>query len=216
MYWRWRASAAAAGEPLRLGACASSSSSGSWQRLPVPRPAARSGARPASAAARAARLRADLAGALPPRPAYSSSIAAPASIPLQFWPDVTGQVDASRIPELERHRQRSPLRESRREAGATPGRSRRQPAAGPNGTVRLGEVDTIEYQRDRGLGVTVYFGQRKGSASTADLRPRPCARRSPRPAPSPATPRATTAPASPMPADWRATSPTSISTTPGI
>ena len=36
-------------------------------------------------------------------------------------------------------------------------------------TVRLGEVDTIEYQRDRGLGVTVYFGKRKGAASTADL-----------------------------------------------
>ena len=36
-------------------------------------------------------------------------------------------------------------------------------------TVRLGEVDTIEYQRDRGLAVTVYFGKRKGSASTADL-----------------------------------------------
>jgi PmbA protein len=36
-------------------------------------------------------------------------------------------------------------------------------------TVRLGEVDTVEYQRDRGLGVTVYFGKRKGSASTADL-----------------------------------------------
>jgi PmbA protein len=35
--------------------------------------------------------------------------------------------------------------------------------------VRLREVDTVEYQRDRGLGVTVYFGQRKGSASTADL-----------------------------------------------
>jgi len=35
--------------------------------------------------------------------------------------------------------------------------------------VRLGEVDTVEYQRDRGVGVTVYFGQRKGSASTADL-----------------------------------------------
>jgi len=35
--------------------------------------------------------------------------------------------------------------------------------------VRLGEVDTVEYQRDRGLAVTVYFGQRKGSASTADL-----------------------------------------------
>lgn len=36
-------------------------------------------------------------------------------------------------------------------------------------TVRLGEVETVEYQRDRGLSVTVYFGHRKGSASTADL-----------------------------------------------
>ncbi len=36
-------------------------------------------------------------------------------------------------------------------------------------TVRLGEVDTVESQRDRGVGVTVYFGKRKGSASTADL-----------------------------------------------
>ena len=35
--------------------------------------------------------------------------------------------------------------------------------------VRLGEVDTVEYQRDRGVAVTVYFGKRKGSASTADL-----------------------------------------------
>jgi PmbA protein len=36
-------------------------------------------------------------------------------------------------------------------------------------TVRLGEVETLEYHRDRGLGVTVYFGQRRGSASTSDL-----------------------------------------------
>jgi PmbA protein len=36
-------------------------------------------------------------------------------------------------------------------------------------TVRLGEVETLEYQRDRGLGITVYVDQRKGSASTADL-----------------------------------------------
>ncbi|HEY7872273.1 MAG TPA: metalloprotease PmbA [Rudaea sp.] len=35
--------------------------------------------------------------------------------------------------------------------------------------VRLGEVETIEHNRDRTFGVTVYFGQRKGSASTADL-----------------------------------------------
>lgn len=38
-------------------------------------------------------------------------------------------------------------------------------------TVRLGEVETLEYQRDRSLGVTVYTGQRKGSASTANLSP---------------------------------------------
>jgi PmbA protein len=36
-------------------------------------------------------------------------------------------------------------------------------------SVRLGEVETIEYQRDRGMAVTVYFGTRKGTASTADL-----------------------------------------------
>jgi len=36
-------------------------------------------------------------------------------------------------------------------------------------TVRLGEVETLERSRDRGLGITVYFGKRKGSASTADL-----------------------------------------------
>jgi PmbA protein len=36
-------------------------------------------------------------------------------------------------------------------------------------TVRLGEVETIEHTRDKGLGVTVYFGQRSGSASTTDF-----------------------------------------------
>src|SRR3569832_2925125 len=38
-------------------------------------------------------------------------------------------------------------------------------------TVRLGEVETVEHNRDKGLGVTVYFGQRKGSASTSDYSP---------------------------------------------
>lgn len=37
--------------------------------------------------------------------------------------------------------------------------------------VRLGEVETVERTRDRGVAVTVYFGKRKGSASTADLDP---------------------------------------------
>lgn len=38
-------------------------------------------------------------------------------------------------------------------------------------TARLGDVETIEHHRDQGLGVTVYFGQRKGSASSTDLSP---------------------------------------------
>src|SRR5919106_4677737 len=36
-------------------------------------------------------------------------------------------------------------------------------------TARLREVETLEYQRDRGMGITVYRGKRKGSASTGDL-----------------------------------------------
>jgi PmbA protein len=40
---------------------------------------------------------------------------------------------------------------------------------GQSVTVRRGEVETIEYNRDKGLGVTVYLGQRRGHASSADL-----------------------------------------------
>jgi PmbA protein len=35
-------------------------------------------------------------------------------------------------------------------------------------TVRLGEVETVEHNRDNSMGVTVYFGHRKGTASTTD------------------------------------------------
>lgn len=38
-------------------------------------------------------------------------------------------------------------------------------------TARMGEVETIEHHCDQGLGITVYFGQRKGSASSTDLSP---------------------------------------------
>ena len=37
--------------------------------------------------------------------------------------------------------------------------------------VRMGEVETIEHTRDQGLGVTVFMGQRKGTASTTDFSP---------------------------------------------
>jgi len=36
-------------------------------------------------------------------------------------------------------------------------------------TVRMGDVETIEHNRDKGLGITVYFGNKKGSASTSDF-----------------------------------------------
>lgn len=40
---------------------------------------------------------------------------------------------------------------------------------GQSVTVRMGEVETIEYNRDKGIGITVYIGQRKGYASTSDF-----------------------------------------------
>ena len=40
---------------------------------------------------------------------------------------------------------------------------------GQSVTVRCGEVETIEHNRDKGIGVTVYLGQRKGYASTSDF-----------------------------------------------
>ncbi|MDH3979966.1 MAG: metalloprotease PmbA [Gammaproteobacteria bacterium] len=43
--------------------------------------------------------------------------------------------------------------------------------AGLSVTVRLGETETLEFNRDRVLGLTVYFDQRKGTATTADFEP---------------------------------------------
>ena len=40
---------------------------------------------------------------------------------------------------------------------------------GQTTTVRKGEVETIEYNRDKGVGVTVYVGQKRGHASTSDF-----------------------------------------------
>jgi PmbA protein len=80
------------------------------------------------------------------------------------------EVDGSRIPELENIVSESLKRA--KELGATQAEADVSLPNGLTTTVRLGEVETVEYQRDRGMGVTVYFGQRKGSASTADLSPR--------------------------------------------
>lgn len=44
-------------------------------------------------------------------------------------------------------------------------------AVGQSVTVRRGEVETVEYNRDKGLSITVFFGARRGNASTSDLMP---------------------------------------------
>jgi len=42
---------------------------------------------------------------------------------------------------------------------------------GQSVSVRVNEVENIEYNRDKGVSVTVYFGKQKGHASTSDLTP---------------------------------------------
>lgn len=58
-----------------------------------------------------------------------------------------------------------------RQQGATAAEAGLNRESGLSVTARMGEVETIEHHNDQGLGVTVYFGQRKGSASSTDMSP---------------------------------------------
>lgn len=42
-------------------------------------------------------------------------------------------------------------------------------SSGFSATVRLGQVETVEHNRDKSLALTVYFGKRSGTASTSDF-----------------------------------------------
>jgi PmbA protein len=53
--------------------------------------------------------------------------------------------------------------------GATAADTEVNEGFGQTVTVRRGEVETIEYNRDKGIGVTVYLGQQRGHASTSDF-----------------------------------------------
>lgn len=53
--------------------------------------------------------------------------------------------------------------------GATECEAEASEGYGQSVTVRLSEVETIEYNRDKGLGVTVYIDRHKGYASTSDF-----------------------------------------------
>ena len=58
-----------------------------------------------------------------------------------------------------------------RDFGASAADTEISEAQGQTVAVRKGEIETIEYNRDKGMGVTVYLGRRKGHASTSDLTP---------------------------------------------
>lgn len=56
-----------------------------------------------------------------------------------------------------------------REQGATDASVEISEGSGLSVSVRKGNIETIEQNKDKGLGVTVYFGQRRGNASTSDF-----------------------------------------------
>ncbi len=58
-----------------------------------------------------------------------------------------------------------------RDLGASSAEAGLTLSEGMSVSVRLREVETVEYQQDNGLGISVWFGQRKGTASTSSLDP---------------------------------------------
>lgn len=58
-----------------------------------------------------------------------------------------------------------------KDAGASAAEAEVSLGLGQNVSVRMNETETIEYNRDKGVSVSVYFGQKKGHASTSDLSP---------------------------------------------
>jgi PmbA protein len=58
-----------------------------------------------------------------------------------------------------------------KQAGATDAEVDVSFGIGQNVSVRMGETENIEYNRDKGISVTVFFGSRKGYASSSDFSP---------------------------------------------
>jgi len=63
----------------------------------------------------------------------------------------------------------SQILDEAKKQGATAAEAGVSATNGISASVRLGEVETIEHNNDNGMGITVYFGHKKGSASTTDL-----------------------------------------------
>lgn len=58
-----------------------------------------------------------------------------------------------------------------KQLGASSAEAELSLSIGQNVSVRMGAVENIEYNRDKGMSVTVYFGKQKGHASTSDMSP---------------------------------------------
>jgi PmbA protein len=80
---------------------------------------------------------------------------------------------SSNLPDLQdsetrlRTRVEEILEEARRQ-GASSAEVSVSEDVGLSVTVRMRELESVEFNHDRGFGITVYYGQRKGSASTSD------------------------------------------------
>ena len=73
------------------------------------------------------------------------------------------------VPTQELERIAAAIIDTAKRQGATAAETDVSHAVGLSVTVRHGDVETIGYNRDKGIGVTVYVGQRRGNASTADF-----------------------------------------------
>src|SRR3954466_5424904 len=58
-----------------------------------------------------------------------------------------------------------------RQAGGTDAAVEISEGSGLSVSVRRGKIETIEQNKDKGMGVTVYIGQKRGNASTSDFSP---------------------------------------------
>ncbi|MEE4362007.1 MAG: metalloprotease PmbA [Pseudomonadales bacterium] len=85
--------------------------------------------------------------------------------------DVAEQIDDLRGSEAGLRREVQEILEEARRQGATAAEVGVSRSLGLTVTVRRGELETVEFTRDQGFGITVYVGHRKGTASTTDARP---------------------------------------------
>jgi PmbA protein len=83
----------------------------------------------------------------------------------------SSRIDAGRfpLPGAELERIAAAVLAAAAQGGATAAETEVSQAVGQSVTVRRAEVETIAYNRDKSIGVTVFLGQRRGHASTADF-----------------------------------------------